>query len=198
MPRTSWDRTVNPAPPALEGLDALATGTPTPTAPKRTWADFRIPFSLGMLVTLAGAFWDAWRHINGLATSESLWNPFLNPAHGTIYGGAAIMGLSLILLWRGKLDLPVAVGPRPRIVMAIGVVTLLGGGLFDFWWHTTFGFADTTPWTPSHMTATAGFLVLLVTGVVVLSGRSPRLVQAAFALSLLLFVGLWSMVVLMT
>lgn len=178
--------------------DAPAVGTPSQVAARHVWTDFRIPFSLGMLVTLAGAFWDAWRHINGLATSESLWNPFLNPAHGTIYGGAAVMALSLILLWRGKVHLPVEVGARSRIVVAIGVATLLGGGLFDFSWHTAFGFADTTPWTPSHMTATAGFLILLVTGVVVLSKRSPRLVQAAFAGSLLLFVGLWTMVVLMT
>ncbi len=51
-----------------------------------------------MLITLAGAFWDAWRHLNGQATSESLWNPFLNPAHGMIYGDAVVMALSLALL----------------------------------------------------------------------------------------------------
>ncbi len=151
-----------------------------------------------MLITLAGAFWDAWRHINGLATSESLWNPFLNPAHGMIYGGATVMALSLAFLWRGQLALPVSVGPRSRWVMALGVVTLLGGGVYDFWWHNTYGFADTTPWTPSHMTATAGFLILLVTGVVVLSRRSHRVVQATFALSVTLFIGLWVMVILLT
>ncbi len=51
-----------------------------------------------MLITLAGAFWDAWRHLNGQATSESLWNPFLNPAHGMIYGDAVVMALSRALL----------------------------------------------------------------------------------------------------
>lgn len=162
------------------------------------WRDFRMPFGVGMLLTLAGAFWDAWRHLNGLATSESLWNPFLNPAHGTIYGGATIMAISLVLLWRGKLTLPLTVGMRSKMVMAVGIATLLGGGLYDFWWHTTFGFADTTPWTPSHMTATAGFLVLLVTGVVSLSRNTKRTIQAVFGLSLALFVGLWAMVVLLT
>ena len=54
-----------------------------------------------MLATLSGAYWDAWRHLNGLATSESLINPFLNPAHGTVCGGAALMALSLILLEAG-------------------------------------------------------------------------------------------------
>ncbi len=64
----------------------------------RPRVDFRIPFGAGMLVTLIGAFWDAWRHLNGLATSESLRNPFVNPAHGMIYGGATIMAASLVLL----------------------------------------------------------------------------------------------------
>jgi len=162
------------------------------------WRDFRVPFGLGMLITLAGAFWDAWRHLNGLATSESLWNPFLNPAHGTIYGGAAIMAISLVLLWRGNLALPLAVGTRSKIVMAAGIATLLGGGLYDFWWHNAYGFADTTPWTPSHMTATAGFLILLVTGTVSLSRDATRVVRALFAVCLILFVALWAMVILLT
>ncbi len=160
--------------------------------------DFRLPFSVGMLVTLAGAFWDAWRHLNGLATSESLLNPFLNPAHGTIYGGAAIMAASLVLLWRKRLELPLAAGFRTKAVMAIGVVTLLGGSLYDFWWHNTYGFADTTPWTPSHITATAGFVILLITGVVSLSRHGSWFVKTAFATSLVLFVGPWTMVVLLT
>lgn len=164
----------------------------------RTLPDFRVPFSLGMLLTLVGAFWDAWRHLNGLATAESLWNPFLNPAHGTIYGGAAIMAASLVLLWRRKLELPLSTGTRARLVMAVGVVTFLGGGLYDIWWHTTYGFADTTPWTPSHMTATAGFVILLVTGVVSLGRRGAWPVKAGFAASLVLFVGLWAMVLLLT
>ncbi len=160
--------------------------------------DFRIPFSIGMLITLVGAYWDAWRHLNRLATSESLLNPFINPAHGTIYGGATIMAISILLLSWGKLRIPVSLSSRTKYVMVIGIVTLLGGGLFDFWWHTTYGFADTTPWTPSHMTATAGFLILLITGVVSLSKNSSKLVKSAFALSLILFIALWGAVVLLT
>ncbi len=151
-----------------------------------------------MLVTLIGAFWDAWRHLNGLATSESLWNPFINPAHGMIYGGAAVMAASLVLLWRKKVTLPVSVGFRTKAVMGLGVVVLLAGGLYDFWWHNTYGFADTTPWTPSHMTATAGCVILLVAGLVGLSRNSAVWVKSLFALSLALFVGLWTMVILLT
>lgn len=164
----------------------------------RAALDFRIPFGTGMLITLFGAFWDAWRHLNGLATDESFWNPFLNPAHGTIYGGAVIMAASLVVLWRGKLALPLSVGWRTKGVMAVGIATLLGGGLYDFWWHSTYGFADTTPWTPSHLTATAGFVILLVAGVVSLGRRSPWIVKSIFTLSLVLFVGLWTMVILLT
>ncbi len=160
--------------------------------------DFRVPFGLGMLVTLVGAFWDAWRHLNGLATSESLWNPFLNPAHGMIYGGAAIMAASLVFLWRRRVTLPLAVGLRTKAVMGIGVVTLLGGGLYDFWWHNTYGFADTTPWTPSHMTATAGFVILLVAGLLGLNRNSAWWVMAMFTVSLALFAGLWTVVILLT
>lgn len=159
--------------------------------------DFRILFSIGMLITLIGAYWDMWRHVNRLATSESLLNPFVNPAHGTIYGGATIMLISIILLRSGRLQLPITLTARTKIIMWIGIITLLGGGLFDFWWHTTFGFADTTPWTPSHMTATAGFLILLVTGVVSLSKNSGAIVKSAFTLSLLLFIALWTTVLLL-
>ncbi len=164
----------------------------------RRLVDFRLPFSAGMLITLAGAFGDAWRHLNGLATSESLLNPFLNPAHGMVYGGATIMAASLVLRWRKKLSLPVSVGVRTKAVMALGVATLLGGGLYDFWWHTTYGFADTTPWTPSHMTATAGFVILLVAAVVGLSRGGHWAIKAGFAASLALFVGLWTIVILLT
>ncbi len=157
--------------------------------------DFRIPFSLGMLVTLAGAFWDAWRHLNGLATSESFLNPFLNPAHGTIYGGATVMAVSVVLLKAGKLKLPISIGALTWSFMLIGLALLLGGGLYDFWWHNTFGFADATPWTPSHMTATAGFFILMLTGILGLSRKSGSLVKAAFALSVALFFSLWAMVI---
>ncbi len=165
---------------------------------KSVSSDFRIPFSLGMLITVIGAYWDAWRHLNGAATSESLLNPFINPAHGTIYGGATIMAISILLLVTGRLSLPISLSYRTKSVLLLGIATLLAGGLYDFWWHTTYGFADSTPWTPSHMTATAGFLILLVTGVVGLSKNSSRLVKGAFALSLLLFIALWGTVILLT
>jgi hypothetical protein len=160
--------------------------------------DFRVPFSIGMLVTVIGAFWDAWRHLNALATSESLLNPFINPAHGTIYGGATIMAISILLLMTGRMKLPVTLNHWTKLILVVGIVTLLAGGLYDFWWHTTYGFADSTPWTPSHMTATAGFFILLVTGVVSLSKNSSRLVKGTFAISLLLFIALWGTVILLT
>lgn len=84
-----------------------------------------------MLVTLVGAFWDASRHPNGLATGESLLNPVATPARGMIYGGATIMAASLVLHWRDKLSFPISVGLRTKAVMGIGVVTPLCGSPLD-------------------------------------------------------------------
>ncbi len=72
------------------------------------------------------------------------------------------------------------------------------GDLYHFWWHNTDGLADTTPRTPSRLTATAGFVVLLVAGVVRLSWNGAWMVKAVFALSLALFVVLWTVVILLT
>jgi predicted acyltransferase len=89
------------------------------------------------------------------------------------------MVASLVLLKAGKLSLPVTAGRKTYVALLVGIILLLGGGLYDFWWRTTFGFADTT-WTPSHMTATAGFLILLITGVIGLGRNSGPIVKGAF------------------
>ncbi len=96
------------------------------------------------------------------------------------------------------MTLPGTVGARTKAVMGVGVVALLGGGPCDFWWHNTYGFADTTPGTPSHMTATAGFVLILVAGLLGLSRDTAYWVKAMFAVSLGLFVGLWTVVILLT
>ena len=108
------------------------------------------------------------------------------------------MAAGIVLLYRGDLALEPAVGLRTKAGMIIGVLILLAGGLYDFWWHNAYGFADSTPWTPSHMTATAGFVILLTTGSVGLSKGSSSFVKIALSLSLVLFVALWAMVLALT
>ncbi len=60
-----------------------------------------------------------------------------------------------------------------------------------------YGFADTTPRTPSPLTATAGFVIFLAAGVVSLSWNGAWMVKAVFAYSLVLFVVLWTPVILL-
>jgi hypothetical protein len=156
--------------------------------------DFRTPFALGMLMTLVGAFTDAWWHLQGWAAREG----FFTPAHATLYSGVGVMALSIFLLRRGTLWLSVSLSRTVRAILFIGISTMLAGGLFDFWWHSTYGFVDVVAWTPPHMTATAGFVILLVTTLAALSKNSRPIIKGAFALSVFIFVALWTAVILLT
>ena len=155
--------------------------------------DFRIPFSIGMLITLTGAYADAWWHLHGLAAQEG----FFTPAHGVLYSGVLIMAVSIILWIMKKLELPVPISRRASVLMRIGIVTMFAGAVFDFWWHSTFGF-DTVAWTPPHLTATAGFLILMTTATVSFGRKSAPFVKAALISSILLFIALWATVIILT
>jgi hypothetical protein len=141
-------------------------------------------FSFGMLITVVGAFADAYWHLTGLAAKEG----FFTPAHGTIYGGVTIMLVNTIFL---------DVSNRIKQVLVIGGALVSGGGMWDFLWHSANGFADVVAWTPPHLTVTLGFLVLLATGIAKLKdgGRFPTI---AFRVTLGLFVILWSFVIALT
>ena len=138
-------------------------------------------FSFGMLVTVVGAFADAYWHLTGLAAKEG----FFTPAHGTIYSGVTIMLVSTFFL---------DVGGSVKLVLRVAGATVAFGGLWDFWWHSTYGFVDVVAWTPPHLTVTAGFFVLLIAGIAKLKsgGRFPKV---AFRVTLGLFIVLWSFVI---
>lgn len=138
-------------------------------------------FSFGMLVTVVGAFADAYWHLTGLAAREG----FFTPAHGTIYSGVTIMPASTIFLQTSR---------NVKLILASAGATVALGGLWDFWWHSTYGFVDVVAWTPPHLTVTVGFFVLLATGTVKLNdgGSFPRI---AFRVTLGLFIVLWSFVI---
>jgi hypothetical protein len=137
-------------------------------------------FSLGMLVTVVGAFADAYWHLTGLAAREG----FFTPAHATIYSGVTVMLVSTLFL---------RVTGRVKQVLLVAGAFITAGGIWDFWWHSTYGFIDVVAWTPPHLTVTAGFLALLITGLMKLNtGWFTRL---AFRATLGLFVILWSFVI---
>ena len=141
-------------------------------------------FSFGMLMTVAGAFADAYWHLTGLAAREG----FFTPAHATIYSGVSIMLVSTLFL-----DVP----RRVKATLRLAGLVVVAGGVWDFWWHSTYGFVDVVAWTPPHLTVTAGFVVLLATGLAKLGslGRFPRF---AFRATAALFVVLWSFVIALT
>jgi len=141
-------------------------------------------FAFGMLMTITGAFADAYWHLTGLAASEG----FFTPAHGTIYTGATVMLASTVFL---------GVSARVKAVLVSGGVMVIGGGVWDFWYHSVNGFVDVVAWTPPHLAVTGGFVILLVTGIAKLKdgGRFPYL---AFRLTAGLFVVLWGSVVVLT
>ncbi len=141
-------------------------------------------FAFGMLMTITGAFADAYWHLTGLAASEG----FFTPAHATIYSGATIMLASTLFL---------DVSSRVKNVLRSGGLMVVFGGVWDFWYHSVNGFVDVVAWTPPHLTVTLGFVVLLITGITKLKGggRFPNL---AFRLTAGLFIVLWSFVVVLT
>ncbi len=126
---------------ALQKKDSIAGGT-NPTA----------VFAFGMLMTITGAFADAYWHLTGLAAREG----FFTPAHATIYSGATVMLASTLFL---------DVSARVKNVLRVGGLMVVLGGIWDFSWHSIHGFVDVVAWTPPHLTVTAGFVVLLATGI---------------------------------
>ncbi len=140
-------------------------------------------FSAAMLITVVGAFADAYWHLTGLAAKEG----FFTPAHATIYSGVTVMLVCTLFL---------KVSTRVKQVLLSAGAIIAVGGVWDFWWHSTHGFVDVVAWTPPHLTVTAGFLVLLITGLAKLNtSRFPRI---AFRTTLALFVVLWSFVIVLT
>ncbi len=137
-----------------------------------------------MLMTIVGAFADAYWHLTGLAASEG----FFTPAHATIYGGATVMLASTVFL---------GASTRVKSMLRAGGLLVIGGGVWDFLYHSAHGFVDVVAWTPPHLTVTVGFVVLVATGITKLRGGGwfPDL---AFRLTAGLFVVLWGFVIALT
>ncbi len=167
--------------PAVDGQTSLNKNN---VPGKRSLGDFRLPFSLGMLLTLAGAYFDAWWHI--FRGRETFWTP----AHIVLYSGVGIMMLSSVLLSFGFLHVSFTrLSVRTKTAFFSGLGMMLVSAPIDDWWHNTFG-PDTGPWTPPHLLATAGFALLLAMAVGLFYRGSGRLTQASLIASVGLFVAL--------
>jgi len=156
--------------------------------------DFRVPFCTGILVTLIGAYSDAYYHLEGFAATEG----FFTPAHGVLYTGVLIIAFSIFLLREKRLVLPIEIGQRAQNVMFFGILIMLGGAVWDFIYHSINGFIDVVAWTPPHLTVTAGFIVLLSAGIVTFWNKSGSMVKASLGSSVALFAALWITVLWLT
>lgn len=117
----------------------------------------------GWIAGLFGIYWDeAWHTDVGRDT-------FWSPPHLFIYGGIAIVGLALaawtwISLRQGRIRRPIVIGLS-------GAVLTIASGPIDDWWHLAFG-RDAVVWSPPHMAALAG-VVLLVGSLLIEGARFP-------------------------
>jgi len=158
--------------------------------------DFRYPFCIAMLVTLVGAYADAWYHLTGLAAKEG----FFTPAHATIYGGVTVMGLcAYIYAMKPKfLSFLPALELKIRFVkwpLYLGIALMALGGAWDFTYHSIHGFIDVAAWTPPHLTVTAGFVVLMGSSFVQFWKSSTFKIRTILVLCVLLFIALWATVI---
>jgi hypothetical protein len=153
--------------------------------------DFRYIFSVSMLVTLIGAYADAVFHLTGIAAKEG----FFTPAHAAIYTGVLTMILGVYHLQKHRLILPVTFN---TFVAKFGLFLMSAGGAWDFAYHSIYGFTDIVAWTPPHLTVTAGFAVLMVSAVIQFGKNSNVFVKTTLTSSVLLFVALWTTVVVLS
>jgi hypothetical protein len=150
-----------------------------------------------MLVTLLGAYWDAWFHLTGLAAKEG----FFTPAHATIYGGVTVMALSAYVYVRKPKFLSFLPTLELKGVnftkwpLYLGIALMAGGGAWDFAYHSIHGFVDVAAWTPPHLTVTLGFVVLMGSAVLQFWKSSNLKIRSILVTCVLLFAALWITVI---
>lgn len=124
-----------------------------------------IRFDLAMVALIAwfigGLFLDGWAHNNGRVDDT-----FLTPWHAVLYSGYAACGLLLVgtqmcNVFRGYGFLHAL--PRGYTVSLIGIIIFGAAGLFDFWWHETFGFeVGVEPLlSPAHLLLATGAIIFI-------------------------------------
>jgi len=110
---------------------------------------------------LLGMFLDGWAHNHGKVD-----NTFFTPWHAVLYSSVLVVAIFLVVVqfanmrrgftWAYSL-------PRGYGISRVGVLVFLSGGLFDFAWHSWFGFEANVEalLSPAHLLlATGAFLFL--------------------------------------
>ena len=133
-------------------------------------------------VSLFGTYWDdAWHTDRG---RDDAWIP----PHIVLYGAVAVAGL-VIIGWglatlRHTRSVRAVLAQPPLLLAGLGGVATLAAAPIDSAWHSAFG-RDAVLWSPPHLLAVAGSVVLVI-GVVSGVGRTGRGAVAVPAVALLL------------
>lgn len=115
-----------------------------------------MPFAIGFVAVLFGAYWDdGWHTVRGR-------DSFLVAPHIVLYMGTMLASLTIsawaMLLIRSE-GVRTALR-RPAVVLGLlGTVVMLISAPIDEWWHTAFG-RDAVAWSPPHMLGVVGLFVL--------------------------------------
>lgn len=118
---------------------------------------------VGSISGLFGIYWDeAWHTDIGRDT-------FWSPPHMYMYVGIALVGAAVaVWTWTAIRRREIH---RPMIVALSGAALTLASGPIDDWWHVAFG-RDAVVWSPPHMAALAG-VILLIGSLLIEGSRVP-------------------------
>lgn len=133
----------------------------TPTAIAPWW--LLLTALVGSISGLFGIYWDeAWHTDIGRDT-------FWSPPHMFMYVGIALVGAAVaVWTWTAIRRREIR---RPMVVALSGAVLTLASGPIDDWWHVAFG-RDAVVWSPPHMAALAG-VILLIGSLLIEGSRFP-------------------------
>lgn len=118
---------------------------------------------IGSISGLFGIYWDeAWHTDIGRDT-------FWSPPHMFMYVGIGLVGAAVaVWIWTAIRRREMR---RPMVVALSGAVLTVASGPVDDWWHVAFG-RDAVVWSPPHMAALAG-VVLLIGSLLIEGSRYP-------------------------
>ncbi len=113
------------------------------------------------LLWLGGLYIDGWAHNHGKVD-----NTFFTPWHAILYSTFGLIGIFLTLnavrnLTRGyKLRRAL---PEGYVLSLLGVLVFAFAGVFDFFWHSVFGFEANTAalLSPAHLFLALGFMLVM-------------------------------------